>query len=189
MEIFEKLRLANKIQMRDGEISLMGTPVNILPTSLLVTIQKGLIKEIGFKKAYSLIYEQAKAGSYQYNMEFIKSQKYTDQRVVIQRQIEIVTSAGWGKLQIIKNDFANKQIEIKYDNSTFAREYKKASYPVCLMPAGFTAGGVSANVKSDLDALETKCLALGDPYCKIEIGPEPYIEGKQTMLWSSLKID
>jgi predicted hydrocarbon binding protein len=183
------LRLAKLVDMQDGEIKLMGDPIHIIPSDILGDMQKGMIEALGFEKAYSQIYESAKSGSHEYNKNFVKRYSMKDKRKVLDMQIKIVTSAGWGKLQVAFVDTSKKRVVIRYTNSPFVRRYGKQKYPVCIIPTGFTAGGVSVTLGEDIDAVETHCMALGHPYCEIELGPPKRIEKKRRELWAKWGIE
>src|SRR3989344_7509780 len=103
--LFELFKYSKLLNLQDGRIDLMNVPINIVPTSILCDLQKGLIDSIGFKAAYKKIYESAKEGSREYNKNFIKKQGFTDKRKIIDWQSKIVTFAGWGNVEIAEIDF------------------------------------------------------------------------------------
>lgn len=183
-QLLDLFRFSKLLQMKDGEITLMKTHINIIPTDILRDLQKSLIEAMGFEKAYDQIYEQSKEGSKKYNSSFIEKLSFKDKRKTLDWQLKIVTFSGWGKLEVAGLNFKENRIDIKYSNSPFALDYGKSKFPVCIIPTGFTAGGVSVNFGSDLEGIETKCMAMGDPYCKMEIGPKEYIAERKKELWS-----
>ncbi len=186
MQLFDLFKFSKEIEIRDGEITLMKTPINIVPTSILSEFQKKLIDSIGFEEAYNLIYNNSKTGSKKYNDSFIQKHRFEDKRRILDWQIKIVTLAGWGKLEISYVDLTKNELIIKYSNSPFAKEYSRSNYPVCIIPAGFTAGGVTANFGVNIDAVETMCMAKGDQFCQIELGPKEFIENKKNKVWGKL---
>lgn len=188
MQLFDMFRLSKELDLKDGEIQLMKTNVNLIPTALFCELQKSLINAWGYRRAHSQIYDSAKAGSKKYNTSFIQKHAFEDKRKILNWQIKIVTMAGWGQLEIAAIDLQKNELTIKYDNSPFAARYGKSAYPVCIVPTGFTAGGVTSNFGVNIDAVETKCMAMGDHYCQIELGPKEQIEAKRETLWKKLKI-
>ncbi len=187
-QLLEVFRLSKTIELNDGEVKIMGTPVNILPTNVLIDFQKGLIEARGFREAYELIYRSTRNGSYSYNKNFIQKHKFSDKRALVEWQWKIVTLAGWGKWKIIEIDTAKNTLVAKFEGSPFPGIYGKSPYPVDIIPAGFTAGGVSAGFGQELDGFESKCVALGDPFCQIEIGPKEEILKRREELWKKLGI-
>lgn len=187
-QLFDMFKLSKELELKDGEIRLMKTNVNLIPTSLFCELQKSLINNRGFEGAYNQIYNSAKVGSKKYNDSFIQKHKFDDKRKILNWQIKIVTMAGWGQLEIAYIDLPKKEVIIKYDNSPFAARYGKSQYPVCIVPTGFTAGGVTSNLGMNIEGIETKCIAMGDPFCQIELGLKEHIEEKKRQLWKKLKI-
>jgi len=186
--LFEMFKFSKLLNVQDGSMDLMGVDINIIPTQILCELQKGLISSLGFEKTYDLIYKQAKEGSLQYNAAFIKKQKFADKHKEIDWQVKIVTFSGWGKLEVMKIDFKEQNHIVKSSNSPYPKDYGKANYAVDIIPTGFVAGGLSAVAGTDLDALETKCMARGDPYCEIEVGTPEYILQKKKDLWKKWKL-
>lgn len=188
VQLFDYFKFARQLEFKEGSIILMQVPVNIVPISILCELQKGYIEDIGFQKAYDHTYSRAKAGSTIYNKKFIQQLGFSDKRKTLEWQIKIVSFAGWGKLELIKVAPEEKSVIVRYNDPLFAKEYGKSRYPVDFMAVGFTAGGVSANFGTDVDALETKCVAIGDPYCEVEVGTPKLIKTKRVALWNKLGI-
>lgn len=184
--LFDIFRLAKELDLKDGEIRIMKTPVCFTLTHILAGFQKDLIESIGFEKAYFQLYETNKSGSKKYNESFIKRHNFTDKRKVLNWQIKIVTMGGWGKFEVMYIDLKEKKLRIKFDDSPFPKLYGKSKYPVCILPTGFTAGGASANFGVDLDGLETKCMAMGDPFCEIMFAAPKEIKEKRIEQWKKL---
>lgn len=189
MELFDMFKLSRELELTDGEIQLMKTSVNLIPTALFCELQKNMINLRGFAKAYDQIYSSAKKGSKKYNDSFIQKHKFEDKRKILNWQIKIVTMSGWGQLEIAYVDLQKNELIIKYGNSPFAAKYGKSKYPVCIVPTAFTAGGVSSNFGIDIDAVETKCMAMGDPFCQIELGPKEAILEKKKQVWEKMGLE
>ena len=186
--LFEMFKLSKTLEMADGDLKLMGLDINIIPTSILTDIQKGLIDSIGFAKAYDMLYTKAKTGSLEYNKTFIKKQHFTDKHKILEWQTKIVTFSGWGILEIAKIDFEKDSHVVKFNNSKLPKVYGKANYCVDIIPTGFVAGGLSAIYGKDFDALETKCISHGDPFCEIEVGSPEYIKKHKQELWKKWEL-
>ncbi len=176
--------------MEDGKLELMKTQINIVPTSILCNTQKVLVKELGFKKAYELLYTESKSGSFEYNKEFIKKENFSDKRKILDWQIKIVTFAGWGELEaaLVMIDSASKRNIVHFKNSTYPLSYGPSDYAVDFISAGFIAGGLSAMMDMNLDVVETKCIARKDPFCEFEVGKPKVIESLRTDLWKKWKV-
>ena len=184
--LFDAFRLVKELELKDGEIQIMKTPVCFTFTHILADLQKDLIESIGFEKAYFQLYETNKSGSKKYNESFINKHGFKDKRKVLNWQINIVTLGGWGKFEVMFVDLKENKLRIKFDNSPFPKIYGRSNYPVCILPTGFTAGGAAANFGADIDALETKCVALGDQFCEIMFSSPEEIKEKRTEQWKKL---
>lgn len=186
--LFELFKYSKMLKIKDGELTLMNTYINIIPTALLCDLQKGLVQSWGLEKAYDAIYKSAKRGSAEYNKDLIKKQGFTNKRKIFDWQMRVVTFSGWGVIEPSKIDFKNISFKAHYHDSPFTKEYGKSNYPVDFIPMGFTAGGVSQAVGKDVDAVETKCMAMGHPYCEIELGLPKIINKKRLELWRKWKL-
>jgi len=147
-----------------------------------------MIDALGFQKAYQDIYQTTKEGSYNYNKNFIKFHGFKDKRKIVDWQWKIVTFSGWGEWEIIHLDLKENTLAAKFEDSPFPKAYGKAKYPVDIIPAAFSAGGISSCFGTDLDCIETKCMAMGHPFCEIFIGPKKLIEEKRQALWTKWKL-
>ncbi len=183
--MFDLFKFSKLLNIEDGKLELMNTPINIVPTSILCNIQKSLVEQLGLEKAYSIIYQQAKEGSISYNREFIKKQKFSDKRKILDWQIKVVSFAGWGELEIALAllDSKEKRNIVHFKNPTFPIIYGKSNYPVDFIPAGFIAGGLSENLGIDLDVVETKCVSMKDQFCEFEVGKPEAILDLRNKLW------
>jgi len=187
MQLLDLFKVSKLVEFRDGGISLMKTPVNIMPTSVLCSFQHGLINAEGMGKAYEIMYEEVKKGSREYNEAFIKSQNFTEKHKIIDWQTKIVSLSGWGNIVVALIDFDKNRFVTHFNNSTFARAYKNAygrqKQAVDFIATGFVAGGLSAAAGRDLDAVETSCIARGDSTCEIEVGAPDVIAKTRKELW------
>ncbi len=186
--MFDMFKFARMLDTTDGQLSLMGTPISIVPTDLLCEQQRMLIQILGIEHAYQNIYLSSKKGAYSYNKEFIKKQKFEDKRKIIDWQMKIVTFAGWGEVELALSDLKNNEFKFHFKNSPYPKSYGQTKYPVDFVAAGFAAGGLSVVAGVDLDAVETKCISKGDPFCEIEISTPEIAKEKRINLWKKLEI-
>jgi len=186
--LFELFKYSRMLDLKDGRLGLMGVPINIVPTSILRDLQKGLIDSIGLKKTYDRLYLSAKEGSEEYNRKFIQKHGFTDKRKIINWQKNVVMFSGWGNIEIAEIDFERCRFIASFKNSPFPEIYGKSKYPVDIIVAGFIAGAFKASMKKDIDCVETKCIAIGDSRCEFIAGPKDEIQKKKTELWKKLKL-
>ena len=186
--LFDLFKFSKQLDVSDGKLSLMDTPINIIPTSILCNQQKMLIASLGLEKAYAAIYSESKKGSYEYNSAFIKKYGFSDKHKIIEWQIKIVAFAGWGLLEVALLDVNNNSGIVHFKNSPYTEYYGRSDYPIDFTATGFVAGGLSVVLGKDVDAVETKCQALGDRFCVIEVGMPDLIEKKRVELWKNYKL-
>jgi len=140
--IIDKFRLAKLVNLEDGKIDLMGLTVSMTPVDILVDLERALIEDLGYEKAYETLYEGAKEGSKKYNEKFMAKYGFKDRRKILEWQVKIVTSAGWGVLEISKLDFEKKEWQVHMKKAPFPKQYGHFNYPVDIIPTGFIAGGL-----------------------------------------------
>jgi predicted hydrocarbon binding protein len=186
--LFDLFKFSKLLDVSDGSLTLMGIPVNVVPTSILCNQQKMLIKTLGIEDAYKEIYGSSKKGSYDYNSAFIRDKKFTDQHKIVEWQAKIVAFAGWGDLVLGLLDAPNHRVVVQFKDSPYPKSYGTALYPVDFVATGFVAGGVSALLGTDVDALETKCQARGDAFCQIETGIPVVVDRMRKELWENWKV-
>lgn len=181
--LFDLFKFSKLLDIKNGKISLMETPVNIIPTSILCGHQKTLIKNLGLEEAYNILYTNSKEGSINYNLSFIKKLGLIELRKIIDWQTKIVSLSGWGEVDIAMVNPKEKNFIAHFKESAFAESYGKEKYAIDFILTGLVAGGLTAATGVDLDAIETKCESMGDQFCEIEVGPTDTIENKKIALW------
>lgn len=181
--LFDFFKYSKLLDITEGKMVLMKTPVNIIPTSILCEQQKILTEKFGLEKAYQTIYGAAKRGSIDYNNEFIKRMGFSDRRKIIDWQVNVVAFSGWGEIEPALEDLGNNKFSVHFKNSSYPIAYGKADYAVDFISTGFVAGGISAAIGRDLDAVEVSCAAKGDNFCEMEVGPPTTIESRRLELW------
>ena len=76
---------------------------------------------------------------------------------------------GVGTFEIIIKDPKKYEFSIRIYNSYNTLGYGKTDHPVCYSLSAGIAGTVTALVGKEIDCRETKCIAMGDPYCEFEL--------------------
>jgi predicted hydrocarbon binding protein len=188
MGLFERFKLAKELDVSDGEIKIMKTPVCFALTHILANLQKDLIETIGFEKTYFQLYETNKNGSYTYNKSFIKKHNFKDHRKILNWQVNIITLGGWGDFEVVYLDLKENKLKLRFSDSPLPKLYGKAKYPVCIFATGFIAGGAAANFGTKVEGIETKCVSMGDPYCEMTFGSPKLIKKMREAQWKKLGI-
>jgi len=194
-EIVRKLMMARELRMEEGEISLMGERVQFVPTQIFVEALKN-----NFETASASQYESAKQGVYKWFGEVSKRKNLNDE-ALWQWQVNIIKLAGWGNPEVVVSGTSedSERISFVVKNSAVAKDYLrsfgKSKEPVCHLIRGGIAGGANARKnRTDMEVVEKKCIAQGDPICEMVLRPRseflklnsPVVK-KQLNLKSSLK--
>jgi predicted hydrocarbon binding protein len=90
--------------------------------------------------------------------------------------IDLIALSGWGVPEIEKIDFKKNEATFLLRNSTVARELLNSNKPVDHLFRGLLAGGMSFGTKTNLDAIETHCVAKGDKICKFHVMPSNSVD-------------
>jgi len=169
-----KLMASKQILFENGRMEVLGIRDCFTPLETYVLIQKEVFKKSGS----DLIYSSAKKAGYNWFKKMAENFKGLTQSKASQWGVDLVALSGWGQPEIEKIDFSINFGIFNLRNSTLARAYGTSTEPVDHLFRGLLAGGMSFGTKSDLDSIETHCLAKGDSFCRFLVGPKSLIQNK-----------
>ena len=175
--IFKKLLIARQIKFEEGKITLFNQRIIMNPVYTNAIIQKHLEKA----KSTHLIYESMKELGIQWTKDLQKNYgtKYKD---VIRWGINVVTLAGWGIVEIIEDKPSEKVLVFRLKDSAIAetilKKYGKSKTPVDYSFRGMIAGTFSTLLKTDMDCIETKCIAMGHGICEFVVKEKTKVDLK-----------
>jgi hypothetical protein len=81
---------------------------------------------------------------------------------------KLYSATGVGRCEFVVMDLVNLHFVVRMTNNIEC-EGKHSDKPNSQWIRGHLAGGASAAFDAQLDCIETKCIALGDPYCEFEL--------------------
>jgi predicted hydrocarbon binding protein len=176
-DVFGKVLVTRQIKFEEGKIVLFNQRITMNPAYTNAMIQKELEK---IKSAH-LIYDSMKQLGLQWTRDLQKNYG-TKHRDVVKWGINVVTLAGWGIVEIIEDNPLKKIIIFKLKDSAIAKtilkNYGKSKTPVDYSFRGMIAGTFSVLYKTDMDCIETKCLAMGDSICEFVVKEKSKINFK-----------
>ena len=153
-------------------------PMIVLPMSILSKLQHDLSTKLGpdvNKYLFNLGKIQGENGT---NI-LIKKYNFKANSEDLRFFLEQTKFVGIGVLEDIDKDISKYYLRLRNTTSPFAIAYKEIyglqKESVCNYMRGLIAGAsqaVCANVNNEereMTAIETKCIAKGDPYCEFEI--------------------
>ena len=88
---------------------------------------------------------------------------------LISTVIQATRATGWGIVEVKSIDFKRLSGTVIIRDCFEALAREKKPYKVCHWIRGFVAGFQSVVFGQPVEAVETKCLAVGDEHCEFEI--------------------
>jgi len=93
-------------------------------------------------------------------------------REILLALLQANQATGWGIGEIADLDFQTSVADIVvYDCFEAVAWQNKKTNETCNWTRGYFAGSLSTVFHNAVEAIETKCLASGDPYCEFKIKP------------------
>jgi len=167
-DIVRKLLSVREMEFESAKINLLKQPVVMMPLETYMGLQKkfeaeGRTIDI-YRAAWDTGYKWFHEMKTNYGMDTIKS--------MLKWGSSILSLAGWGNLSTRTFDVDRKLVHYDFGNSRLCELYGPQKQPVCHLIRGYLAGG-SAYMLGDkeIEAVETKCMSLGDPKCEFVCKP------------------
>lgn len=168
--------MAKTIKLEEGRVTMNGVPFTFTLMKSAYYTYKELENVLGegWKK---LVYERAKGESEEairgylsmfHNDPSIKKLFRLFHGPLIKFLVYQYNKLGIGRLELISEDPSKPLLVFRLYFSPFALtylEHERPNKPVCYEAAGSMAGGAGF-VYPEIEIVETKCLAKGDPYCE-----------------------
>jgi len=161
---------------------LVGDDSHILLSNIVIAeLYRHLFTSLGHEETARVIYESAKKGTYQVQRHLIKAYGVTlkDQehfRKRISRLPLYIQTYGHGRGKTL---LEGQEFIFRVQHSSIAERLKDDNWqrPVCHFLAGFFAGMAEAYAEllkpsHFYSCTETKCIAMGDPYCEFKLSPQ-----------------
>jgi len=175
-ELLTKLLFARKIEARDGQLLIVGVPMLITPVtffaySLLDAFEKNTLQD------YYKIWKRAVNETFSADVEKqfgLKRGRLADWLR------ELGGATGWGQIDFVTVDYEKHRGIVRVKNNPVAMFLShKVNKPICYHMAALGAGVASRSFEEEVDCVEVKCMALGNPYCEFIIKPKEEIENEK----------
>jgi predicted hydrocarbon binding protein len=82
--------------------------------------------------------------------------------------VQVRTALGWGRAEFLEYRTSPYKTKVRVEHS-FECEGRRSETPYSQFLRGHFAGLAAQALGKDVVALETKCVATGDPYCEFEL--------------------
>ncbi len=169
---------------RDSETRhlLVGDDSHVLLSNIIIAeLYRHLFTSLGHEETARVIYESAKKGTYQVQRHLIRTYGVTlksqeELRKRISRLSLYVETYGHGRGKTLQE---GPEFIFRVRHSSVAERLKDDGWqrPVCHFLAGFFAGMAEAYAEllkpsPFYSCIETKCIAMGDPYCEFKLSSQ-----------------
>ncbi len=176
--------LAHKqFKLEEGYITLFGQYGLMTPVLTVVEIQK-ILEGLGQENA---LYYGAKKSGIEWIRKIFKKYHMNKIDEQVKWGEKTFTLAGNGKMSVLGWDLEEKTMTYQVHDSAISRIYGKSNHAVDQIPRGWFAGATSVFFQEDMDAVEVKCLAKGDPYCEFVAKPKKKFDFKKPIIRKQLK--
>lgn len=178
-------QMVETLKVEEGKVAICNTPFIFTFTKSIYYMQKELEKVLG-EKWKKIMYDCGKNDA-DMLMSGYFSMFYGEKEakeLMFSRKLDVPSrvkfvgfcndqfnKAGMGRAELAENDIMKPVVVEKLYFSPIALaylEHEKSTEPVCYYFAGFFSGGASTACPG-LEAVETKCMAKGDPYCEFVV--------------------
>jgi len=93
---------------------------------------------------------------------------WTIDKDTISEVLNVLLAHGWGIPKLV--EFSSSEIIIHlYDSFESLAMVEKSERPMCFFIKGYIAGLLATILKREVHIEETKCIAMGDPYCEFRV--------------------
>jgi hypothetical protein len=172
-ELMKQLMLGGELEFAEGKITFMGQHMQLLPASYFASRLK---TSEDFWEEARLQYECMKKAIYSGWFSPVEKEKGLIRDDLTKWGVHYFNLGGYGKFGFEATQVGDGKALIKIENSAIATAYVqkfgKSKHPVCHIIRGGFAGGANKIInRNDLEVVETKCLAMGDPYCEVLVNP------------------
>jgi predicted hydrocarbon binding protein len=166
------------MKLEKGKVTMCDMPFIFTFTKSIYYIQKELEKVLG-EKWKKIAYECGKLDGIVCNSNYLalfqddpKIKKlYSNKFEAFKFCVAEFNKMGKGKLEIIEADTVKIRFLLRFHFNGIALaylEHEKTTEPICCHFAGVFAGATDI-IYPGAEAVETKCMAKGDPYCEFVI--------------------
>ena len=168
----KKMMFARQFKLEKGRVFLLNTRISFFQPSTFAFM---IINSINREQLLRQMYYSAKKSFSQTFINYVKIKFKTKPRELIEIMFNLAMMAGWGDWTLVKFNESQKSSIIQVRNSPVSEIIKEEKIitkcPVDALARGMHAGSAAVIFKDEVDAVETKCVAMGDRYCEFILKP------------------
>ena len=160
-DLIKELINLKKLDMKEGEISLLGTNLCLIPPDVYVL----LLKELQKMNKQKVLYESSKKSSISWFRNLTTSLGKRTVNELIDFLPKTLNLLGLGAIEIDNKDLGKKEFLFSLYDSLTAERYGKSKSPVDLQVSGFLAGSLEFILNTETSCAETECMSQGYKKC------------------------
>jgi len=165
--LLSKLLLRKQITFENGSINILGQPFLMMPSRVISL----LFKATPENRKTMYYFCKASGAEFGTALQNNFNLKKDSLRKIGQ---DIFNIAGWGSLNFYKLDYETNTANVRLFKSTVANQFQSKD-PIDHTARGFFAGFATIVFDTDVDCIETSCLATGKDHCEFIVAPSDYL--------------
>ena len=172
-ELMKQLMLGGELQFGEGKIAFMGQRMQLVNSSFFAYRLK---YAEDFWKEAQMQYRAMKDANIKGWFEPLRKEKGLKGDELSDWAKKYFNLAGWGKLTVKFSQFLKGRALLQIEDSALAKAYLenfgKSKHPMCHLARGGICSGANDIInRTDIEVVETKCIAQGNPFCEMIIRP------------------
>ncbi|MEM2930764.1 MAG: V4R domain-containing protein [Thermoproteota archaeon] len=129
---------------------------------------KGVRAKLGTAGEVTLYYQGLSIG-YELYYSYAKTAGTGEPKVLIDLLKAYAKTLGWGEIEVVKTDLKTCEAQLRVYESCECEIGKGSEQPYSHIVRGILAGFFSLLFGREAKAIETMCIAKGDPYCEFTV--------------------
>ena len=125
---------------------------------------KGLYRRMGDAAAVFL-YHLAFSGG-KFLAEYLSRKLGLRGRELLAETLKAYQAGGWGRVELVRYEPYTMSIVLRLYDSVECKIFKGSSKPASQFIRGHLSGLLSGLLKASIRVMESRCIAMGDPYCE-----------------------
>lgn len=153
----------------EGSLQFKAVPYLLIRPETIASLQKEIESHVGQFNAGEALYKAGFTGGKLSGTRYREEFNLTAHEAV-KFMCKMGTEIGWGAFRLVDFDSSGKSMVIEVDHSPFAKAYGTSDGEgVCHLIRGVLGGLAHAVFNNKVSAVESDCLALGNPNCRFEV--------------------
>ncbi len=153
----------------EGALRFKGVRYLLIRPETLFSVHKILESEVGPERAGDFLFAGGFTGGRLSGQKYKQTLKLSDQESV-EFMCRMGGEIGWGNFRLVELDADQHKLVVEVHQSPFAEAYdQETQLGVCHFTRGVMGGLASGIFQVEVQAVERRCLAMGDSHCRFEI--------------------